>query len=368
MRRVGLYLVAFLCVVACASPSSKSAVDTGEGSAPLWESGGPHTHAAVTTVASDYTTGSFATISLDDWAIVDTRFVTSGDPVVASQPSGVYQLNRFTYDTMRRYIPGAWRSPVWETHLGDRSNPHDVAECGGALFVSLYGEDRLAMYGIEDGVRLGHVDLSAFADGDGQSPEASSMRVFGDRLYVGLQRMNRDDGWQSEGSVVVEVDCVELTVTRHWSVGANALLVGASMEEGLLVSHTAHEQHPAGLSRLRLPSGELEVLLETPGEHVTGLATHDDTALAISLAQDGMSYAVMCLDLEEPLVRSRESTSRYLTAVQGNDRGEAWVSAGPSWMDPTAASGLFVYDVATCALINDEPVEMSLHPFSVAFF
>jgi len=366
MKRSLSLFVMILC--ACGPMSKKTAHDTGEALSPDWSSADPHTHVAVTTVSSDYATGSFATVSLDDWKVTDTRFLTSGDPVVAVQPSGLYQLNRFTYDTMRRYIPGAWRTPLWETHLGDRSNPHDVVECGGALFVSLYGEDRLAVHGIDDGALLGHVDLSAFDDGDGQSPEASSMRVFDERLYVGLQRLNRSEAWRPQNGAVVEVDCLSREVLRDWSVGSNALLVGPVRDEGLLVSYGAYGGESGALARLRLPEGRLETVVETPGDHLMGLAVQGDSALGISFSDDAAAYAVLCVDLAQGALRSREPTSRYLTAVHGNDRGEAWVSAGPSWLDPTAPSGLYVYDVHTCTALNDTPIEMTLHPFDLAFF
>ena len=367
MRCSSLHVAGALLAVACAPSSPPVSSDTGPGGASMWMPGDPQSKAVVTTFPAT-TRREARTVSLDDWEVADTRFVTSGDPVVVVQPSGVYQINRYTVDTLRRYRPGGWLAPLWETHLGDRSNPHDVAECGDTLFVSLYGEDRLTVYAIDEGIRLGQVALDAFADGDGQSPEASSMRVVDGRLYVGLQRLNREDGWRSEGGVVVEVDCAQRIVQRHWPVGGSATLVGTPIDGELLVSHTAHGGTPAGLSRLRLPEGELKLVMETPGEHVTGLATQDDRALAISLAEDGMSYAVSCVDLALGSVTSRESTPRYLTSVAGNDRGEAWVSAGPSWLDPTADSGLFVYDIEDCRLKNDAPIALSLHPFSVGFY
>ena len=85
--------------------------------------------ALVTTVAQDYATGGFATVSLDDWTVTDGLFLTTGDAALSVDAGVIYQINRYGYDNLRRYTPGEWAAPMWERSTGDRTNPYDAATC-----------------------------------------------------------------------------------------------------------------------------------------------------------------------------------------------------------------------------------------------
>ena len=326
------------------------------------------TTAVITTASSDYSTGSFAAVSLSDWSVTDEIFVTAGDSVVASDEGWVFQLNRYTHDTVRLYEPGSWREPLWEQDVGELSNPHDAELCGGALFVSLYGRDFIGVYDLASGTLEGTVDLSAFSDGDDVGPEASALVEVDGKLYAGLNRLNREDGWVSVGGAVVEIDCDSLSVSGAWDVGGNTNIYAWPGTGKLLVGAEAHGEDVAGLYALDPSAGSAELLVDSGTEGLSGVVAHGDDAVAISLASDYSSYAIHCIDLSSGALATVETTSSYLTGAVGNDAGEAWISSGSSWIEPGAPSGVFVYDVATCSALTTAPISLSLYPFSMAFY
>ena len=326
------------------------------------------TTAIVTTVSSDFAVGSFAALSLDDQSVEDNLFVTSGDPAVSVSSGRVFQYNRYTYDTLRMYRPGRWATPVWEQELGDRANPHDARVCGEHLFVSLYGRDYIGVYALADGDMTGTVDLSAYADGDDVGPEPSSMVALDGKLYAGLQRLMRHEGWTDAGSQIVEIDCDTLEVSRDWPVGANLLLSDWPDRDQLLVATEAFDQDPSGVYALNPIEGSVTLLAEAPEIQITGIAAHGDRAIGIGLASDLSHHDILCVDLSTGASTLMERTERYLTDITSNDRGEAWLAARPSWVDPSAATGLSVYSIETCELLSEEPTLLTLHPFDIAFY
>ncbi len=330
-------------------------------------SDGEHRRAVVATVASDYSTGSFASVSLDDWSVADELFVTSGDPAVSASQGSVFQLNRFGYDTVRRYQAGSWGAPLWEQALEDHSNPYVARICDGAVFVTQYDTAGVAVLDLDTGERLGTVDLGAWADADSVGPEPSTLVEHEGMLYAGLNRLDRDQGWIDAGGAVVEIDCAARAATRSWAAGGNTTVHPWPDSGKLLVLARAFGDDPGGVYALDPAADSLEHLLSVEGEELTHIGAVGDQALATSLATDWSHNAHHCIDLAEAALRSSETTDSYITAMASNDRGEAWVALGVSWMDPHAPTGLMVYDIAGCSALSEQPIGLSLYPVGIDF-
>ena len=307
-------------------------------------------------------------MDLDSRAVTDELFVTSGDPAVSADGGWVFQINRYAYDSVRLYAPGDWSEPLWEQDLGDLSNPYVADICGDDLFVTLYGRDYVGVYDLDTGTLKGTVDLSAYSDGDSIGPEGGSMVELGGKLYVGLNRLNRDGGWVSAGGKVVEIDCAARAVTRDWSIGGNTVVQHWPGTDKLLVRAAAYGEDPSGLYGLDPAADKVTLLVESTDGNFSGAAAVGSTAVATALAGDYSHYTVYCIDLAQGVADVLEETTSYLTGVAQNDRGEAWVSAGSSWIDSSAPSGIFIYDIATCTAQADSPLSFSLYPFDVAFY
>src|SRR5690606_31032144 len=132
-----------------------------------------------------------------------------------------WAIDRLQADVIRAYDPGRWSEPRWEVSVGTGANPHDIALCGGRLFVSRYEHDHLLVLDPDTGAEVGTVDLSDLSDADGL-PEASDLEVLDGRFYVGLHRLDRLAGWTSApGGRLVEVDCDAMEATDDWEAGPN---------------------------------------------------------------------------------------------------------------------------------------------------
>jgi hypothetical protein len=355
----------FLASIGCGTKSSNSSPAEGFDTGGLSED---HSTAVVTTVAGDYSTGSFATVELNTRNVSDELFITSGDPVVVADDGHIFQINRLGYDNVRRYAPGQWLVPVWEQGVGENSNPHDANICGGQLYITLYDKDYIAVHDLDLGILVGTVDLSAFNDGDEQGPEASKLVEIEGRLYAGLNRLNRNNDWKSEGGVVVEIDCENQEVTRHWDVGGNTKVYPWPGENRLLVTTHASDTESASLITIDPQSDTTTTLVDTENQNIVGLAAFGDRAVGISVADDYSHYAVHCFDLNTGVWSTAEQTDSFLTGVYPNDNGEAWITSGRPWIDLEAPSGIFVYDIETCTSKTDAPVTFSLYPYSLAFY
>ena len=347
------------------STDSGTTTDSGDSGEPSLQS-----MAVVTTVASDYSTGSIAAVDMEAWIATDELFVTSSDPGVVAEDGWVFQINRYGHDSVRKYSAGDWAAPLWEQSMGEYSNPYDVEICNGDLFVSLYGANHMAVVDLETGASKGQVDLSAFADTDGLSPEATSIVEVDGKLYVSLQQMDTTQTyWASEGGKVVEVDCASMAVTQSWNVGGNTNLMAWPESGKVLAGAEAFGDDTAGLYVIDTVAGTKSQLVDSAalGVNILDVAVVGDKAMAISIKADWSAYVLSCMDLSTGDLLSSEETNSYLTSISANNRGEAYVTAGSSWLDAAAPSGLAVYDVESCTAKGDW-MSFSMYPTSVAFY
>ena len=372
-----LALLTLPLLLACPPKATPTSDDTATSGGDDTATSTGQTTAVMTTVSMDYAVGSLATVGLNGWVTTTGLTATTGDSAVVVEGGLAYVLNRYGYDTVRVYEPGEWSVPLLEFSVGGTSeeesaNPYDAAVCADLLFVSLYGRDWIGVYNVANGVLTGTVDLSAFADGDSVGPEPGAMVTRGDKLYIGMNRLNRDDGWIDTGGAVAEVDCATATVTASWDVAGNAALVEWSGEDRVLVQARAYGDMGGGLYAIDPAADTVTWLMDAAdlGGEVSGVAAAGDAAIVTSLASDYSGYGIHCVDLETGEVTTAETTPQYLTTAAANDRGEAWIGAHWGWIDPESASpGVIVYDIAGCEALNpDSPIDVTLAPLDINFY
>ena len=358
-----------------------------DGSAPTPDdTGGAPTgqRAALTTTAQDYTTGSFATVGVDDWSVDDAIFVTSGDPVVKMSAGVLYQINRYGYDNVRAYVPGDWQRPRWEVSTGDYSNPVDVERCGEALWVALYEASALRLLDPETGLSRGSLDLSAYGDGDGVGPEAAQLFAEDDVLYVVLNRLDRVDGWARRPGQVVRVDCAAEAVTGAWWVGGNPRVTRAESPGQFWVASEASTPGsgeppalPAGLYRLdttiEADSGAepLRLILASPeGEPSVGPLAAAGGVAIFTRYTESYESVVDCVGLDGGPPQRLLNSAGFINAAAANAAGEVWLTSHWGWTDPdNDQPGVHVVDPAACALRNaGAPIATRLAPTSLAFY
>lgn len=335
--------------------------------------------AVVATLSGDYSVGALATVDLDDWSVRDGLATLSSDPAVVSTGGLIVVLARGTEDGVRVYEPGRWDEPVVEFSTGDGSNPHDAELCGGALWVSLYGDARLAAYDPESGDQLAGIDLSPWDDGDG-NPEAASLALRGETLYVALEQLDeRTTYWSANGGKILEIDCASASVTGEWDAApVPAIVADPDSETGLLVRTGAYFDAEGafawdgGLWSLEPATGALTAIGPAEDEieaNFTAIApAAGGRALVISTDASWL-YSVSCLDRLSGELTPLETVETYLPAAVANERGEAWVAARASWSAPEAVGGISVYDINSCSKSDaGEPIALDLEPYAIAFY
>ncbi len=290
---------------------------------------------------SDFSVGALAVVNLEDGTF-DEPTDMAADASVHVEDGHVYVIGRLGFDYVRRYLPGSWDAPVSEFSVG--TNPNDLEICDSKTFVSHYGETWIGIYD-DDGTLTGTVDLSTYGDSDTIGPEASNLAEVAGTLYVVLQRLNRDGGWVTEGSKVVEIDCASESITGDWDVGGNAQLWQAPTGE-LYVTHEAWDTTPAGLSKLD-PGGDgfTTVVEFTDGNPVGIAVSQDGTTGLMNITNSSYQYGVQCVDLGDGSTTEAEWLDYgYMVGIGGNDRDEAFMGGHYG-----AANGVVVYDIASCA-------------------
>lgn len=297
----------------------------------------------MTTLSADYTVGSISVIDPSLTVHADLAS-THGDAVVRVEDGAVFVINRYLVDTVRRYAPGAWAAPVWEVSAGVASNPHAVALCGGALWVTRYEESALWALDPATGERVDEVDLSAWADDDGV-PEASDLVVDGETLWVGLQRLRRHDGWVAEAAgTALRLDCATGAVLDEVATGPNPVLrTGRTPGEVMVID--ADGVGPIGGPRWDVDEGVVDGAFGP----ISALIRREDDV-----------HTVLCVGDEVASVAPMEN---YLSGVT-LDGGRAFVAVRPGWRDPEAPTGALVIELAGCAA--GELLATPLPPFSLA--
>lgn len=341
---------------------------------------GSHSRAVVATVSADYAVGGLALVGLDDRMVQDDLTTLGADPQVRVTGDRLVQMNRGSENSVRIYELGSFEAPSLEFSLGDGSNPHDAAMCGGALFISLYGADGVGIYDPDSGATLATIDLSAYADDDGL-PEAGSMVVIGDTLYVALERLDENSTyWTSETGLVAQIDCASREVTETWEVGPSPTLVADPSDPETLLVRTGTYYDGDGaftwdgaLSRLDPAAGALAPLGVDEADlevNLGGVAAGSNGKALLLSTDSSWLYTVSCVDLATGAITPITTTENFLSDVAVNDRDEAWVAARASWAAPDVPGGVMIFDLETCTETTGDggPLSFSVEPYSLAFY
>ncbi|MBC8149146.1 MAG: hypothetical protein H8E96_05660 [Verrucomicrobiaceae bacterium] len=164
-------------------------------------------------VTGDFETGSYAVLPTENPADVAPDLGgIHGDAVARAYQGQVFVINRFGADNIQKIDPARGWTTTFQCSVGNGSNPHDMAFVSPTkAYVTRYEETSIAIVDPSVGAdcagfRIGEIDLSAFADSDG-IPEMDQMVLIDDRLFVSLQRLNRNRFFEPDDeSLLVVID------------------------------------------------------------------------------------------------------------------------------------------------------------------
>jgi DNA-binding beta-propeller fold protein YncE len=157
-------------------------------------------------VESDFSTGSFSTVDAATKAASCNVASISSDPRVRWYDGRVYVINRFGADNIQ-VLDGTTYALVRQFSVGNGANPYDIAFASTTrAYVTRYESTDLWIVDPTSGAHTGTVSLAGLADADGV-PEMDRLVMVGPLLFVSLQRVNRNAGFQpTDTSLVAVVD------------------------------------------------------------------------------------------------------------------------------------------------------------------
>lgn len=321
--------------------------------------------AIFTSVSMDYSVGSLSTITTDSLEINQDIASVSGDPAIRYEGGHLWQLNRYQYDTIRKYDPQNLNIPLIEISVAPEtgsSNPHDVAICADQLFVSLYEQTEVLVLNPDTLDEITRIDISEFADQDDRT-EASSLVMNQDKLYLGLQGLDRNDGYSYVGGRILELDCEEHMVLNSWDFGANIQLHDWK-EDQILLSSYQWEESSAGLYSFSPETETFETIMQLE-EDISSVSTFGDQITFLASSSTGSSYSLHCFDGVE--WSSQTDFLEYLSDLKINQNSEIWVTAHWGWLDPNQGkSGIYRFDMS-CQELEPNLIELNLAPNSLVF-
>ncbi|MEM7184978.1 MAG: hypothetical protein AAF518_29055 [Spirochaetota bacterium] len=164
--------------------------------------------------------GRFSIMTEDGISVPSIYTNIHSDASARYQDGRVYIINRLNRDNIQVLDPNVGYTTVLEFAVGTKTNPHDFIKISSdKAYVSLYGQSKLLVVNPEIGIITGEIDLTAYADSD-QIPEMSSMLLHENRVYLALQRLNRNDPqfiWPpTDYSLLLEFDTVTDTVISEY--------------------------------------------------------------------------------------------------------------------------------------------------------
>ena len=162
--------------------------------------------AVVVSAAGDYSSGAHSVVSVDPVGgprTITQDLVPSGsDMTVAAYGEYFYRMERSGANNITKFHVDQPATPVWQYSTeGDEtgSNPHDLIFVNESkAYLLRFGSSTVWIVNpsatSEAGFKIGEIDLSVYADGDG-NPEMHSGVIVGDSLYITLQRIDFSGGW-----------------------------------------------------------------------------------------------------------------------------------------------------------------------------
>ncbi len=334
-------------------------------------------------IATDFDTGAYATISLDDRSVVEPASPATqvhGDAVPRFSGQQLFVVNRSGEDStavgpnIQRLDPDADFATRWRCTTGSRSNPQDIAVLDDTkAYVTRLAEAELLIINPSSApdcsdFLLGTIDLSEFADADG-IPEMYQMAIVDGFLYVALQRLN--NFFPAAPGAIVEIDTATDTAVRLITLSAEnpfGATKGLTVRDGdLFVPQVGRfGVKDGGIERIALPAGTSRGFIVT--EEALGGDIND-----FVLVSDELGYATIgLLDFTNSVVAFDPSTGvvtrvllegvEFISDLELNDRGELFV------LDRTLARpGVRIFRAEDGMELTAEPIYPGLSPFEVVF-
>jgi hypothetical protein len=336
-------------------------------------------------VTSDFESGSYATINLDDNSQVVKNINTihsdsvvhydsdRGIPFVIARMGGSYVdvLDpQDGFDIVGEYT-------VKDTDAVD-TNPQDMEVVSDdKAYVSRLGTADLLVVHPTDGTVIDTIDLSSYADEDG-NPEAARMHQLDGKIYLALQRTDSMTWLTTDYSSILVIDAETGAVEEEIETTAKnpsaEIRYNASMDKLVIVESGDFGVLEGGIEFLDPSDNSVSGLVITEEE----LGGDVDDAVVVS-ATKGYAIVGVITDWdnfigETSLVSFNPSTGKKLGNVAVSDNWDYnAIELNPDgtelWLADRAMTnpGIRIFDVATDEELTEDPIDVGLPPFAISF-
>lgn len=327
------------------------------------------------TVSVDYAVGALAVVNSADATLTENIASISGDPLVQTEGDILWQINRYQYDTIRKYDINDIHIPLQEISVAPEtgsSNPHGIASCQGKTFVTLYERSEILVLDPASLETITTIDITEYADSDGIA-EASSIYNIGNKIFIGLQRLDRNLGFTPLYSMVLSLDCDTLSIVDTWEIGSNIRLFSWKSSdndtESIGLISAQWEESPSSVYRFTNNTWNyvwsVDMLDNTMSSFSIDQASAWDDRLLLNIATDE-GYLVSCVDLANTTVQDLGTFTEYITDIEFQTPDTAWFSAHWGWID-MANSNVGMYEIQTDNCSLGQYIATEIAPVSFAF-
>jgi DNA-binding beta-propeller fold protein YncE len=333
-------------------------------------------------LTTDFQTGSLSVVNLDTRVVSKDVAPVHSDAVERWYGGLLYVVNRFGQDNVQVIDPAQNYATVLQFSTGNGTNPQDICFISPTkAYVTRYEVGDLLIVNPSTGAHLGVIALGGFADADG-IPEMAHMVRVDNRVFVAIQRLDRNAGYQpTDRSLVAVIDAVSDAVldTDPLTPGMQAIrLTGTNPYTTFAFDTTTSRLMIGCAGAYGALDGGIEyvdpVRLTSRGYAITEAALGGDIGdIAWNVAAH--SYAIVSdPDFNTLLVSWNAITGLKIATVYGpggfclndcelNDRGELYV-CNSDLLSP--GGGLHVFRVSDDTHIAG-PLDCGLPPYQVTF-
>jgi hypothetical protein len=327
----------------------------------------------------DYSAGTFSLMDMNPpWPHDNNYGTLHGDAVARSYAGLIYVVERWGADDIRVIDPQLDFETVLQFSVEPGSNPQDICFVSPTrAFVTRYDDTDLWEVDPSTGQHTDSIDLSPLADADGL-PEMHGMAIHGGRLFVTVQRLDRDGSWQpvppSYLAVIDLADNTLLDMDPGTPGTQGVALAGTCPSSGIVVDPVrgdfligqtgTYGAQDAGVERLdpqTLQSRGWVVTEATLGGNLNVWDTGDGvTGFAVVLTPEWMTRVVAFSLLTGQNLGTVASASEYAYTHLFVDppRQQLFVC------DRTYANpGIRIYRTTDHAPLTPNPISIGLYPF-----
>ena len=171
--------------------------------------------AFIQTVSPDFSSSEVVAVDVETLQLSSGYYKkVKSDYTLVTNEDAIYHIGRYGIDTIDKYMADLPDTPVWSFSTQDNEdgvsrNPYNIAFASDSkAYVIRYGSSKVWIINPNamqiDDFKIGELDLSAYAENNGNTPSPSAAIVSNGKLFIAMQRV--DDNWNTQTAYVAVFD------------------------------------------------------------------------------------------------------------------------------------------------------------------